>query len=133
VSTGTIVDQAADAASSIKALTSSGIDASEAWLAFSLMTFLAPRRPDIHSWFAGAIIRSSLEIWYHEGFLFQAGAVSGFSKVLATGAFWVTAMTRASLAVRSWQKLAWNLSDLTQRYPSLSGARLGLPPAGFSR
>jgi hypothetical protein len=41
--------------------------------------------------------------------------------VLPTGAFWVTAMTSASSAVRSWQKLSWNFGGSIQTYPSLSG------------
>ena len=60
-------------------------------------------------------MRSSLEIWYQDGFFFHAGAVTLSAKVLASGAFCVTAMTSASSAVRSWQKLSWNLSGLIQR------------------
>lgn len=55
-------DYPAFAASSMKAATSTGIEASEAWLAFSVMTFFAPSRPDIQRWLSGWIIRSSLEI-----------------------------------------------------------------------
>lgn len=46
------------AASSINAATSFGRDASEAWLASSVMTLRAYMRPDIRRWFSGAIIRS---------------------------------------------------------------------------
>ena len=50
------------AASSIKENTSTGIDASDAWPAFSVMIFLAPILSAILFSFSGAIIRSSLEI-----------------------------------------------------------------------
>ena len=54
----------------MKAETSFGIDASDAWLAFSVMV-AAPIRADIRFWFSGAIIRSWLEIWYQFLLLLQ--------------------------------------------------------------
>lgn len=50
------------AASSINEATSTGLDASEAWLAARVMTFFAPSRADIRFSFSGAIILSSLDI-----------------------------------------------------------------------
>ncbi|MNT70075.1 hypothetical protein D3C72_2084310 [compost metagenome] len=79
------------------------------------MTFFAPRRTDMRSWFTGEIMRSSLEIWYHDGFFFQAGAVMVSPKVLASGAFCVRPITRPSSALRSWQKLSWYFSGITHR------------------
>jgi len=90
----------------MRAITASGCEASEAWLAVSVTTFFAFKRPDIQLWLAGAIIRSSLEIWYQDGFFFQAGLVIASWKVPASGAFCVAAMTSASSAGRSWQKLS---------------------------
>ena len=63
-----------DVASSINAATATGFDASDAWFASSVMTLRASIRADIRCWFSGAIIRSSLEIWYHDGFARHAGA-----------------------------------------------------------
>ena len=57
-------DQAAVAlaASSIRAATSSGMEAKDAWLAARVMIFLAPIRSAMRFSFSGWIIRSSLEI-----------------------------------------------------------------------
>jgi len=72
----------------MNAAISAGREASDAWLASSVMTFLALSRVDIMVWLAGAIILSSLEIWYHDGLAFHAGTAMVSPKVLATGAFW---------------------------------------------
>jgi hypothetical protein len=63
------------------------------------MIFLAPILSAMRFSFAGAIIRSSLEIWYQDGLLFQAGTVTLSANVLPTGARWVTAITRAFLVL----------------------------------
>ncbi|MEV6678150.1 hypothetical protein AB0N09_14980 [Streptomyces erythrochromogenes] len=60
-------------------------------------------------------MRSWPETWYQTGFFFQAGEVTLSPKVEPSGAFWVTAMTRASSASRTWQKLSWNFSRLIHR------------------
>jgi hypothetical protein len=91
---------------SISADTSTDLDASEAWLAAKVMIWRAFIRADMCFWLSGLIIRSSLEIGYQHGFFFHAGALILLPKVLARGAFCVTAITRASSAVRSWQKLS---------------------------
>ena len=87
-----------------------GFEASDAWPAASVMILRGCMRADMRFWFSGLIMRSSLETWYHVGFFFHAGALTLSPKVLASGAFCVTAITRASSALRSWQKLSWYLS-----------------------
>src|ERR1700733_11095202 len=104
------------AASSISTATSFGFEASDAWLELSVMIFFGFIRADIHFWMSAGSIRSSLEIWYQDGFDFHAGTVTLFENVPRSGAFWVTPITRPSSGVRSWQKLSWNLSCLIQRY-----------------
>src|SRR5882757_3545982 len=49
-------------ASSMKAVTLAGFEASDAWLAASVMILRGFIRADIRFWFSGLIIRSSLEI-----------------------------------------------------------------------
>jgi hypothetical protein len=66
-------------------------------------------------WFSGAIMRSWRDSWYQLGLCFHAGSLTASPKVLASGAFWVTAITRPSSALRSWQKLSWNLSARSHR------------------
>ena len=73
------------AASSINAQTSCGIEASEAWLALSVMTFLRQVFPT-----------SLFHSLYHDGLFFQAGFATFSPKTLPTGAFCVTAVTSAS-------------------------------------
>lgn len=60
-------------------------------------------------------MRSSVDTWYDVGLTRQAGAVTVSPNVEVRGAFWVTAMTKASSAGRSWHKLSWNLSCLIHR------------------
>ena len=49
---------------------------------------------------------SCVETWYQVDFFLQAGAVMASPKVLASGAFCVTAITSLSFSSRSWQKLS---------------------------
>src|SRR5690242_17487670 len=75
-------------------------------------------------------MRSSVETWYQVGFLFHAGSVTVSANVEPTGAFWVTAMTSAWSAGRSWQKLSRNLSWAIHTYPSESGPMLAAATGG---
>ncbi|MCY1465656.1 hypothetical protein D9M71_838350 [compost metagenome] len=80
-----------------------------------MITLRALRRADMACWFSGAIIRSRLDIWYQLGLCLHAGSLMLSPKVPASGAFWVTPMTKPSSSGRSWQKLSWNLSGLSHR------------------
>src|SRR6516165_11484312 len=76
-------------------------------------------------------MRSAADTWYQDGLTFHAVVVTGSVNVEARGAFCVTAITSASSAGRSWQKLSPNLSCLIQTYPSESGATFPAAAATF--
>ena len=88
-------------ASTIKSVTADGCDAKDACPAGSSTSLRGFIRPAIMRSLSGWIIRSSLETWYQLGLTFHAGAVTASPKVLANGAFWVTAMISESLTSRS--------------------------------
>ncbi len=62
------------AASSSGATTSTCFSAGDAWLASRVTTLRALVRADLRCRFSGAIIRSALEIGYHDGFTRHAGS-----------------------------------------------------------
>src|SRR4051795_8684101 len=94
----------------MRSLTAVAWEASKAWLAAISIVLRGVMRCAIRRWLSGRIILSSVETWYQVGFLFHAGSVTVSAKVEPTGAFWVIAMTSASSAGRSWQKVSRNLS-----------------------
>ena len=89
-----------------------GCEANEAWLASSSILLRGYMRSAMRRSESGGIMRSSADTWYQVGFYFHAGDETGSPNVEPTGAFCVTAITSASSAERSWQKLSWNLSCL---------------------
>src|SRR4051812_32924240 len=115
----------------MRSLTAVAWEASKAWLAAISIVSRGCMRCAIRRWLSGWIILSSVETWYQVGFLFHAGSVTVSAKVEPTGAFWVTAMTSASSAGRSWQKVSRNLSGGIHTYPSEWGAVLAAAGGGF--
>src|ERR1700742_4382939 len=99
-------DQTASAAAVISASTSAGRDANEAWLASSSIVSRACMRRAIHRWDSGWIIRSWVETWYQLGLVLHAGCPLTSSTHRREVGRWLVAMTSASVASTSWQKLS---------------------------
>src|SRR4051812_47185913 len=104
----------------MRSLTAVAWEASKAWLAAISIVSRGCMRCAIRRWLSGWIILSSVETWYQVGFLFHAVSVTVSAKVEPTGAFWVTAMTSASSAGRSWQKVSRNLSGGIHTYTEVT-------------